>query len=261
LKNSDYIWIGVIGAGAIVAYNLSKNLGQGLFGGGGGGGGTMLSNIFNPSLNPQQQIDWSEQQNANPSRVDVKDVLPDEVFEKSGWDKSGFIYQEKQQSFLTPTNTNLRALDNEGNLSSYNFNPNDLSAAQRRGFNAGFYDFENDTLQFGLFQGAERKLRQWFTGKEYGSSPNVIQNYTQNYSNSSAPAPTKAEQITQTKEQIVSRVVANESTSSGSKGINRLSSSAKTEIYNQAAAFEKATTKEDKIKALRAASIAAGATG
>lgn len=71
---------------------------------------------------------------------------------------SGF--QTLETSQFNPNITNIR-IENKGQLTTYPL-PDDLSAWEKHLIRIGAYDIEKDMLQFGIHQGAERKLRNWW---------------------------------------------------------------------------------------------------
>jgi hypothetical protein len=87
----------------------------------------------------------------------------DRIPQAGAWDES-FTYHTAEQSTLDPRYTLFRDEDEFGNITTYRFNPNDLTAAQRRALDRGFWDFEDGELQFGFGQMVERKLRDRRTG-------------------------------------------------------------------------------------------------
>jgi len=164
MNGKDLFWIGAFGAVAIFA---AKGYNK-LFG-------------DNP-MSQEEQKDFSEQ-----SIIHNNIVIPKEDYPNSQWAED-FKYNEVEQSSLDETYTLIRATDKDGNLSTFRFNPDDFSSSQRWFFEKGFWDFENDTLQFGFEQGAERLLR----GK-LGETLEITQ--VQN------PQQTKAEKVNEIKEQ------------------------------------------------------------
>jgi hypothetical protein len=149
MKTGDYIGLGILGIGAIVAYNASKNLfsGSGLGFGSGSGGG--VSNIFSPKLTQEQKEDWAEQ-----AQAQAHTKTP----EAGDWDED-FSYQDVEQSDLDPTAILIRSENEVGDLTTFKFYTDDLTPRQRTLFDRGFWDFEDGKLEFGADEGEERLAR------------------------------------------------------------------------------------------------------
>lgn len=81
-----------------------------------------------------------------------------EVSDFSGVTPSGF--QTIEQSVFDSEVTNIR-IENKGQLTTYTL-PNNLSWFEKHLLKIGAYDIEDDKLQWGLHQGVERKIRNWW---------------------------------------------------------------------------------------------------
>jgi hypothetical protein len=67
-----------------------------------------------------------------------------------------------EKSVLSPTEIILRT-ETPKNNTSYFIKESDLSASEKRALRYGFYDIENDKIQYGIIQGVERKTRDKVT--------------------------------------------------------------------------------------------------
>ena len=139
MKTDDILNLGLLGMAVLFGYKAYDKF----FG----------DNAQNDNLTPSQERDFSEQ-----TLRFAHTEYPKQEYPESNWSPT-FNFTDIEQSELTPTDTNIRTTDTEGNLTTYKFNPDDLTAPQRRAFNYGLWDFEDGNLQFGIFEGIQRKLR------------------------------------------------------------------------------------------------------
>lgn len=197
-------------------------------------------------MSSEEKIDFSEQ-----STGQGQSVYP----EKGDWDAE-FSYRDVEQSELNPEKTLFRTTDDEGNLTTYKLNPEDLSNIQRWYFERGLWDFEDSNIQFGIMQGIERMLRSGLKGED-----NALQTPDTNAETTSPVNPwaqiynqTKDAKQQETKSQQIKRIKKQETSSSGSSYNPRITD----KVIEKSVEFERAETKADKRKALDEAWAEAG---
>lgn len=69
----------------------------------------------------------------------------------------------KEISIFTPEKVIFRSEAKDNTITTYKLAIEDLSSTEQRAIRYGLYDIEDDKIQYGIGQGIERKIRDWWT--------------------------------------------------------------------------------------------------